>query len=186
MSIPSILNVVPTQQNWVCISFLVDKDVSSTTAIRIGGVFKDYNEACEHAKQIREVDIYNNVFVGELGEWLPFDPKPTDKTKVEQTDYLNKDLDNLMKSRVKEQNKANIVHELRKSEEQHKNDQKNLDLKNKNREELVEKLKNIKNDNEKNSVENILSTLDEKINETKERLKAHSQTIEKLNGQLKE
>ena len=40
--------------------------------LKVRGVFETYEEAKARAEQLQKVDKYNNIFVGEVGKWLPF------------------------------------------------------------------------------------------------------------------
>jgi hypothetical protein len=166
----TIVPIIPNDQKFVCLSFLSDKEVSTTTGIRIGGVFDTYEKACAHAEKVRELDIYNHVFVGSMGEWLPYDPDATDSTKVKDSDYLNDELNKLMKGRKENQEKANFLHELRKTTEMAKNINTNIDIKNKNKNELEGKLKKAKNEKELQSITNSIENLDSQIKKMEERL----------------
>jgi len=41
--------------------------------IKIRGVFETYEDAKSHADRLQKQDKFHNVFVGEVGKWLPFD-----------------------------------------------------------------------------------------------------------------
>jgi len=41
--------------------------------IKIRGVFETYEDAKVHADRLQKQDKFHNVFVGEVGKWLPFD-----------------------------------------------------------------------------------------------------------------
>ena len=40
--------------------------------LKVRGVFETYEDAKNRAEQIQKIDKYNNIFVGEVGKWLPF------------------------------------------------------------------------------------------------------------------
>lgn len=91
--------VIPNQR-FVCLSFLSPENVDSkkktctTRGLKIRGVYATYEEACERAKVLREEDIYFDVYVGEVGKWLPWD----NKEKVEDENYAEKELNDLMRA----------------------------------------------------------------------------------------
>ena len=88
--------VIPNQK-FVCLSFLSPENCNSKSTMRglkIRGVYATYEEACERAKDLRSKDIYHDVYVGEVGKWLPWD----NKEKVEEEDYAEKELNTLMKA----------------------------------------------------------------------------------------
>ena len=98
--------------------------------------FTTYEEACAHAKTLQTIDTYFNVFVGEMGKWLPFDPNPD---SVKDSEYANEQLNNMMKSYAENQEKAKIFHEHRKNELIRNNILENLQSRNENLKELKEK-----------------------------------------------
>ena len=69
----SRLNTTPSSQNFACLSFLKEKDNEGKNLmyLRLGGVTDSYESACEMAKNINQEDNVHNVFVGEVGKWLP-------------------------------------------------------------------------------------------------------------------
>ena len=83
--------LLPDNQKFACISFFVpeDKEIKKY-GLKLRGCFATYEEACDHAKTLQKVDKYHNVFVGEMGKWLPFSPDPDD---AKESEYSNKDLD---------------------------------------------------------------------------------------------
>ena len=40
--------------------------------VKVRGVFEAYEEAKVRAEQLQKIDKYHNIFVGEIGKWLPF------------------------------------------------------------------------------------------------------------------
>ena len=103
--------IIPKNQKYVCISFLSDKENKTTlNGIKIRGVFATIEEASEHAKKLQSIDKYFNVFVGEVGKWLPYDPSPT-SDKAGDPEYAQDQLNNLMKGYLENQNKAKIFQE---------------------------------------------------------------------------
>ena len=41
--------------------------------IKVRGVFETYEDARTRADQLQKMDKHHNIFVGEIGKWLPFD-----------------------------------------------------------------------------------------------------------------
>jgi hypothetical protein len=101
-------------QNYVCISFLSPEKIRGTSlrGIKIRGVFATREEADAHCKKLQAVDPDFDVFVGDVGKWLPVSPDPNDaKDQVYQEEQLN-DLmkgykDNLEKSKRMQQQRKN-------------------------------------------------------------------------------
>jgi len=82
--------LISDDQKFVCISFLTDKESQKTlTGIKVRGAFPTYEKACENAKMLQSIDPSFNVFVGEMGKWLPFDPSP-DSEQVKNSEYADK------------------------------------------------------------------------------------------------
>lgn len=165
------LPMVPRDQNYVCISFLVKKEGEGlgTSGIRIGGVFNTYDEACTQAKKIQEYDNVHHVYVGETRKWLPYNPDPNSEA-VKDTEYANEELNNLMKGHKENMEKSRLYHELRKTEKMMDNINENLDERNRTREELTKKLSKVKNMSEAQTLTKSLETLEEQIKSMEERL----------------
>ena len=113
---------VITEQKFMCISFLKpsavdDKHKSdknlTVCGVKIRGSYSTYEEAKARADYLTKCDPYHNIYIGEVGKWCPFEDDPE---KAKDSEYMNKDLNKLMKSYWKQQSDANEYHELRKQE----------------------------------------------------------------------
>lgn len=167
----SKLSNVPNGQNYVCISFLTDPEHKTTlTAVRIGGVFSDYEKACAHGKQIQELDPAFSVYVGDVGEWLPFDPAP-DSKMVEDTEYADEKLNELMKGYRANQEKSKLFHEYRKNEKMMDNIKDNLENGTRNKEEITSKLKKAKTMDEVTTLTNSLEAVEAQMKRMEDKLK---------------
>jgi hypothetical protein len=128
-------------QKYACLSILTNrsiKDVSSgevlksdnnAKGIKIRGVYNTMEEAKKRCEQIRQFDKVFNVFVGEVGAWLPWDDDPE---SAEEAVYAEEKLNQLMKSFKEQQIKAKEFHEVRKQqmvEQSIKSSQTNADEK---------------------------------------------------------
>ena len=123
---------VPEGQKFVCISFLGDPDNKLTlTGIKVKGAFPDYEQACKFAKQEQNKNSHFNVYVGEVGKWLPFDPDPESKSAGDP-EYANKELNSLMKKYKDNQEKVNMAHQERKEWMINKNRLENIKKKKEN------------------------------------------------------
>jgi hypothetical protein len=112
-------------QKFVCLSILTNKsirDVSSNEVIesnnhakgiKIRGVYNTMEEAKKRCEQIRQFDKAFNVFIGEMGAWLPWDD---DADTVEESVYAEEKLNQLMKTFKEQQIKAKEYHEFRKQQ----------------------------------------------------------------------
>lgn len=128
-------------QLWVCISFLSPEGIRncSVRGLKIRGVFGTRQEADERAKELQTIDADHNVFVGEVGKWLPWDPDVNECDQVYQEKELNELAkgykENMAKSsEFERQRKADML-EKSAREEQVKSmkpvDRKRLELQNK-------------------------------------------------------
>jgi hypothetical protein len=102
-------------QNFVCMSFLSPEKIRNTSlrGIKIRGVFRTREEADEHCKKLQISDPDFDVFVGEMGKWLPWNPDPND---AQDQVYQEKELQKLM-----EGHKDNLS-KVKRLEQQRKND----------------------------------------------------------------
>lgn len=176
--------LLPDEQKWVCLSFLTPKHAetkSTLSGIKIRGVFSTYELACEHAKKLQSVDPAFNVFVGEMGKWLPFDPDP-DSKYVKDSEYANEELNNMMKKYRENQEKAKLLHEHKKNEKILESLDSNLDQRRKNRKELVDQLE----DNEdKEKLMNNIKAIDEEIKKLENKMKEINEVDSGLKKKLK-
>jgi len=99
---------------------------TNTRGIKVRGVFGSQDEAELKCKSLREVDPHHDVYVGQVGLWMPFHPEAYRTGKVE---YLEKELNELMakkrhndevskeefKTRVKESKKKAIQDNIEKA-----------------------------------------------------------------------
>jgi hypothetical protein len=107
---------VISNQKYVCISILTPKNFKETTTmhtLKVRGSFDTYEEAAKRAEYLRNIDSNINVYVGEVGKWLPFEDNPEN---AKDHDYQNKRLNSMMKGYLENQEKAKEFHEQRKNE----------------------------------------------------------------------
>lgn len=108
-------------QKFVCISFLKPSSVDekhkskgvTVCGIKIRGSYDTYDEAQKRAAFLQKCDPYHNIYIGEVGKWCPFDDDPE---KAKDSEYMNKELNDLMKSYKTQQEEAKEFHEIRKRE----------------------------------------------------------------------
>jgi hypothetical protein len=134
-------------QLWVCISFISPEGIKncSIRGLKIRGVYATKPEADTRAKYLQGVDPYFHVFVGEMGKWLPWDPDPN---SVEDQEYKNEELNDLMKGYKDNLEKSKTMQQERKQdmikkaakEEQQKIQNKDRNKSNKTRDRLRQKL----------------------------------------------
>jgi hypothetical protein len=63
--------------------------------LKVRGVYSNQEQAAARAKALAKKDPYFNVYVAEIGEWLPWDPDPDE---VPESEYQNADLNKLMQA----------------------------------------------------------------------------------------
>jgi hypothetical protein len=177
--------LLPADQKFVCLSFLTDKENKTTlSGIKIRGMFPTYELACEHAKKLQNVDPYNNVFVGEGGKWLPFDPAP-DSEAVKDSEYANTQLNQMMKAYMENQEKAKVYHEQRKTELVRKNILDNLSTRHDNLDEVKTNLKKAKNPEEKRGLEESVKSIEDQIKKMEEKKTELDTQLEAFTNQIK-
>lgn len=87
---------------------------TSVRGLKVRGVYDSLAEAKHRAKKLQKSDPLFNVFVGQVGFWLPWDPSPSD---VQDQEYMNDQLNTLMKSYKDNQENKDLVWEKQKREQ---------------------------------------------------------------------
>jgi hypothetical protein len=67
---------------------------TTVRGLKVRGVYGAQQEAVNRAKKLQRTDTIHNIFVGEVGKWLPWDPNPND---VSDQEYAEDQLNTLMK-----------------------------------------------------------------------------------------
>jgi len=67
---------------------------TTVRGLKIRGVYGSQAEAVARSKKLQRLDTLHNIFVGEVGKWLPWDPSPSD---VSEQEYAEEQLNTLMK-----------------------------------------------------------------------------------------
>lgn len=76
-------------------AFFAQNEFRTTVqGLKVRGVYDTYNEAVGRAKTLQKLDPSFNVYVGQIGFWLPWDPDPMD---VADQEYADDQLNTLMK-----------------------------------------------------------------------------------------
>ena len=73
---------------------------TSVRGLKVRGVYETYREAKIKAARIQKSDKSFHVFIGQVGYWLPWDPEPDN---IEDQEYLNRELNNLIHEYKKNQ-----------------------------------------------------------------------------------
>jgi hypothetical protein len=172
-------------QKYVCLSILTNKSIKDLSSgeviksdnnargIKIRGVYNTMEEAKKRCEQIRQFDKVFNVFVGEVGAWLPWDDDPE---TAEEAVYAEEKLNQLMKSFKEQQIKAKEYHEIRKQqlvEQSIKSSQKDVE------EKSPDDDKNINN-----IIENNIEDEKEGLNEYKNEINDKEKHIKNINTEL--
>jgi hypothetical protein len=92
-------------------AFYVKNEFRTTVrGLKIRGVYSSNEEAVARSKKLQRNDTLHNIFVGEVGKWLPWDPAPAD---VADQEYAEEKLNTLMK-KYKENEDAREAYEREK------------------------------------------------------------------------
>jgi hypothetical protein len=67
---------------------------TTVRGLKVRGVYGTQGEAVARSKKLQRTDPLHNIFVGEIGKWLPWDPEPSD---VAEQEYAEEQLNTLMK-----------------------------------------------------------------------------------------
>ena len=78
---------------------------TNVRGIKVRGVFPTQEEAELRCKMLRQVDPNHDVYVGPVGIWVPFHPEAY---KTGNVQYLEKELNDLMHEKKKNEEKANV------------------------------------------------------------------------------
>lgn len=157
--------LIPENQNFMCISFLSDvENKLSLKGVKVRGSFKTLEEAQEHAKKLQSIDQAHNVFVGEVGKWVAFNPDVNSK-EAGDPEYANEQLNKMMKEYNKNQEQASLVNEERKFKDMQKNIEESIDVTNTTLDELKQQLLESTDDKEISDLNKKLSNIDERLKE---------------------
>ena len=88
---------------------------TNVRGVKVRGVFDTYNEAERRAKRLQAKDRSFHVFVGQMGYWLPWDPCAD---KVANEEYLEEELNTLMKEYKANEVRKDVFYEEQKREKQ--------------------------------------------------------------------
>ena len=96
-------------------------------AVKVRGVFDDDKDGTDKAKercvQLQKYDKNFNIYMGKVGCWLPFNP-PSEA--INNQEYAEKELNNLMKNRLKNKIEAENLEKNRQLEMQEEHLKKEL------------------------------------------------------------
>jgi len=149
------------RQEWVCISYLSPEGLKNckVRGVKVRGCYATEEEANNRAKAIQEFDPNFDVFVGQIGKWLAWNPDPS--TAINQ-EYSNEKLNDLMKSYKQQLEKSKIMEHQRKTD-------------------FVEGSKRVSEDEKKEQIKNRLrKKLEDKKNEKAKFEENKEKTVEKI------
>lgn len=93
--------------------FYAKNDFRTTVrGVKIRGSYSSHEEAVARSKKLQRTDPVHNIFVGEVGKWLPWDPEPSD---IKEQEYAEDKLNTLMK-KYRENEEAREAFEREKRE----------------------------------------------------------------------
>jgi hypothetical protein len=81
---------------------------TTVRGIKVRGVYATQREAEVRCKVLQRLNKRDNVFLGQVGYWLPWDPNPD---RVENTEYLEPELNKLMKQYKENAAKRDIYYQ---------------------------------------------------------------------------
>jgi len=186
----------PPKQKWYCVSFFsknyvkkaIDnnnetakeikkdnlvRDEDYTTddnvlALKIRGGFETYEQACNHASALRNIDQHHHIYIFEAGKWCAFKIKDNDDY-IEQTEHANEELNDMMKKYNENQDKAKIYHEFRKNLMVKDGLNENIDSKIVSLDETTKMIESTEDETEKNNLQSKKESLDDQINKLQEK-----------------
>ena len=106
--------IIPNQL-WCCISFISPETLKNCNfrGIKVRGVYSTKEEATKRAEFLQKIDPDFNIYVGEVGKWLGWDPDPN---TIDDQVYREKKLQDIMDGYKKSREKAKVLEEERKRE----------------------------------------------------------------------
>jgi len=96
---------------------------TNTRGLRIRGSYPSQEEAELRCKMLREIDPNHDVYVGPVGMWMPWDPEAYKTGRVE---YMEEELNQLMKEKQKNDANAKTAFEQRTKEAKQKAIEENI------------------------------------------------------------
>ena len=104
---------------------------TNVRGVKIRGVFDTHGEAERKAKMLQKRDRSFHVFVGQMGYWLPWDPCAD---KVQNEEYLEEELNTLMKEYKENEVRKDMFYEEQKREKTQAAVRERLEAEKKNKE----------------------------------------------------
>ena len=174
-------------QKWVCISFLTpvdqdikDKKVMKLVGVKIRGCYENRDDANKRAEFLRQIEPHINIYVGDVGKWLPFVVNQGEDEKyVTEENYANNELNSIMKNYKEQRENAKMEFEKRKHELIERTMKEN-EIK-KSAKEKKEKLSQLSKDSELSKLQNNLDSNKESIDSIKTELESNKESLSTIN-----
>lgn len=137
---------------------------TSTRGLKVRGVFPTQEEAELRCKMLREADPNHDVYVGPVGIWVPFHPEAY---KTGNVQYLEKELNELMHEKKKNEDKAKLDFDTRVKQSKVEAIEKNMEKAKENNNKLTQtinekgELVSIENMNTQEKTLGVNASLDE-------------------------
>lgn len=88
--------------------FFAKNDFRTTVrGMKIRGAYSTKEEAEMRAKKLQKIDPDHNIFVGQVGKWLPWDPSPS---AIPDQEYAEEQLNTLMKKYKENEEAREVFH----------------------------------------------------------------------------
>jgi hypothetical protein len=88
--------------------FYAKNDFRTTVrGLKIRGAYSTREEAESRAKKLQKMDADHNIFVGQIGKWLPWDPSPS---AIADHEYAEDQLNSLMKKYKENEEAREVFH----------------------------------------------------------------------------
>lgn len=88
--------------------FYAKNDFRTTVrGLKIRGAYSTREEAESRAKKLQKMDADHNIFVGQVGKWLPWDPAPS---AIPDQEYAEDQLNTLMKKYKENEDAREVFH----------------------------------------------------------------------------
>jgi hypothetical protein len=88
--------------------FYAKNDFRTTVrGLKIRGAYSTREEAESRAKKLQKMDADHNIFVGQIGKWLPWDPSPN---AIQDQEYAEDQLNTLMKKYKENEEAREVFH----------------------------------------------------------------------------
>ena len=82
--------------------YTANKFQTTVRGLKVRGSYSTKEEAAARAKKLQKSDPIHNIYVADVGKWLPWDPSPS---QIKEQEYANDELNKLMKSYNENQEK---------------------------------------------------------------------------------